>query len=80
MLTSLKPRPVFQQRRHAQALVACRTCLAETDIDKLEDLWRELDERWMQIKHWIDIVPDIEYGKWLFAKLVLSKYNITYAD
>ena len=39
-----------------------RTCLAETDIDKLEDLWRELDERWMQIKHWIDIVPDIEYG------------------
>lgn len=39
-----------------------RTCLAETDIGKLENLWRELDEKWMAIKHWIDIVPDIEYG------------------
>ena len=44
-------------------LGTCRKCLAETDVDRLEDLWRELDELWMDIKHWIDIVPDIEYGE-----------------
>ncbi len=29
-----------------------RTCLAETDIDKLEDVWRILDEKWMRIRYW----------------------------
>ena len=47
--------------------VTCSKCLAETDVDKLEDMWRELDELWMEIKHWIDIVPDIEYGERLFC-------------
>lgn len=32
-----------------------RDCLAETDVDKLEGLWCELDKRWMRVKHWIDI-------------------------
>ncbi|BDA45526.1 hypothetical protein COCOBI_07-3130 [Coccomyxa sp. Obi] len=39
-----------------------RTCLAETDIDRLEDEWRILDEKWMRIRYWIQIVHDIEYG------------------
>jgi hypothetical protein len=29
-----------------------RACLAETDIDKLEDEWRILDEKWMRIRYW----------------------------
>ena len=27
-----------------------RACLAEEDVDRLEDEWRVLDEKWMQIR------------------------------
>eukprot|EP01025_Chloroclados_australasicus_P045610 TRINITY_DN49_c0_g1_i1.p1 TRINITY_DN49_c0_g1~~TRINITY_DN49_c0_g1_i1.p1 ORF type:complete len:916 (-),score=51.99 TRINITY_DN49_c0_g1_i1:206-2953(-) len=37
-------------------------CLEETDIEKLEQLWTQLDIDWMKIKYWIQIVHDIEYG------------------
>jgi hypothetical protein len=58
-----------------------RTCLAETDIEKLEDLWRELDERWMLIKHWIDLVPDIEYGEcFLLALRVETVHDEHHGD
>mmetsp|Transcript_20019 Transcript_20019/g.60503 ORF Transcript_20019/g.60503 Transcript_20019/m.60503 type:complete len:574 (-) Transcript_20019:1909-3630(-) len=39
-----------------------RDCLAETNVDKLEDAWKELDYRWVRNKYHIDIVHDIEYG------------------
>ena len=39
-----------------------RTCLAEERIERLEGLWTKLDELWMRIKHWVQIVHDIEYG------------------
>ena len=39
-----------------------RACLAEEHVDKLEDMWTELDSLWMRIKHWVQIVHDIEYG------------------
>ncbi|EFC42622.1 predicted protein [Naegleria gruberi] len=37
-------------------------CLQERDSSKLEDVYRELDELWMDIKYHIQYVHDIEYG------------------
>lgn len=31
-------------------------------VSMLEAQWQLLDEKWMAIKHWIQIVHDIEYG------------------
>ena len=39
-----------------------RACLAEEQVDRLEGLWTQLDALWMRIKHWVQIVHDIEYG------------------
>ena len=39
-----------------------RSCLAETDIDKLDSVWCVLDEKWMQIRYPIQVVHDIEYA------------------
>lgn len=38
-----------------------RSCLAETDIGKLDSVWCTLDEKWMQIRYPIQVVHDIEY-------------------
>ena len=38
-----------------------RSCLAETDVDKLDSQWCVLDEKWMQIRYPIQVVHDIEY-------------------
>lgn len=32
-----------------------RQCLAETDVSKLEDTWRQLDVLWMQIRHPVQV-------------------------
>ncbi len=40
----------------------CRDCLAETDVEKLEAQWTLLDELWMSVRHYIQVVHDIEYG------------------
>jgi hypothetical protein len=29
-----------------------RKALAETDVDRLEEEWRILDEKWMRIRYW----------------------------
>ena len=47
---------------YADYLSQYRTCLAETDIDKLDSVWCVLDEKWMQIRYPIQIVHDIEYA------------------
>lgn len=39
-----------------------RCCLAETEVGRLEGLWRELDELWVRNKYHIDIVHDIEWA------------------
>ena len=39
-----------------------RSCLAETDIAKLDSMWCTLDEKWMKITYSIQLVHDIEYA------------------
>ena len=39
-----------------------RSCLAETDIAKLDSMWCTLDKKWMQLTYSIQIVHDIEYA------------------
>ena len=36
-------------------LAQYRSCLAETNVDHLERLWRELDIKWMGIRHWVQV-------------------------
>ena len=36
-------------------LSAYRTALAETAIDKLESEWTEVDQKWMDIRHWVQV-------------------------
>ena len=40
----------------------CRASLAESDVEKLEAQWMLLDELWMSVRHYIQVVHDIEYG------------------
>lgn len=36
-------------------LSAYRTALAETDVTKLESEWTEVDKKWMDIRHWVQM-------------------------
>eukprot|EP01025_Chloroclados_australasicus_P058244 TRINITY_DN7297_c0_g1_i1.p1 TRINITY_DN7297_c0_g1~~TRINITY_DN7297_c0_g1_i1.p1 ORF type:complete len:634 (+),score=93.26 TRINITY_DN7297_c0_g1_i1:202-1902(+) len=56
-------------------------CLEETDPDKLEQEWTELDIVWLKIKYWIQVVHDIEsgYGEPLRSKVV-PQYSIRLLD
>ena len=53
-------------------LSAYRTALAETEIDKLESEWTEVDQKWMNIRHWVQ-VSDMRSLPLLPAHLPSSK-------
>ena len=36
-------------------LAAYRTALSETDVSKLESEWTEVDQKWMDIRHWVQM-------------------------
>lgn len=51
-----------QQQLHIDFFKQYAHCLALTDIAQLEAAWKQLDRVWMEIKYYIQIVHDIEYG------------------
>jgi hypothetical protein len=51
-----------QQKLHIDFFKQYAHCLAITDIAQLEEAWKQLDRVWMDIKYYIQIVHDIEYG------------------
>ena len=59
----------MQQSQLAEAAAMCTQAsrlplswLSECQVDKLEAAWTELDRLWAQIRYWIQLVHDIEYG------------------
>ena len=52
-----------------------RSCLAETEIAKLDSMWCTLDEKWMRITYFIQIVHDIEYARFLRKSAIGSSQS-----
>lgn len=50
------------KKQYLAYLGQMRACLAETGISRLEGMWRQLDVLWMDIRHPVQVVHDIEYG------------------
>jgi hypothetical protein len=56
------PNKTTEQELYVKYFEKYSECLTETNKEKLDPQWEELDRIWMDIKYPIQVVHDIEYG------------------
>lgn len=48
-----------EKEQYLVYLAAYRTALSETDVSKLESEWTEVDQKWMDIRHWVQMYASL---------------------